>query len=147
VTLRSIGDHKTAESVDDLVDWLRALRGCPPVRRTVVAACTKPVHGDEPATWFYVEADPREGVARTRCLACGDVRPLLDSADRWTYPPVWSCAGCAQSIAEVAYGIAQENGVATWVAMGARCVECGEVQGLTDAVVPGIDEDTFAATL
>jgi hypothetical protein len=147
VTLRTVGGHKTAESVDDLVDWLWELRGCPPVRRTVVAHCTNVAHGDEPATWFYVEADPREGVARTRCLACAETRPLLDSADRWTYPPAWSCTGCGQSIAEVAYGISQDNGLATWVAMGARCVECGEVQGLTDAVVPGLDEDAFAASL
>jgi coenzyme F420-reducing hydrogenase gamma subunit len=147
VTLRTIGTHKKAESVDDLVEWLWALRGCPPIKRTVVARCTRQVHGSEPATWFYVEADAHQGVARTRCLACGDARPLLDSADRWTYPPVWSCSTCAQSIAEVAFGISEEGGVATWLAMAVRCVECGEVQGLTDAIVPGVAEESFAASL
>ena len=147
MTLRTVGDHKTAESVDDLVDWLWGLRGCPPVKRTVVARCTRPAHGDEPATWFYVEADPGEGVARTRCLACGDARPLLDSADHWTYPPAWACPTCSQSIAEVAYGVAEEDGVATWLAMAVRCVECGDVGGVTDAVVPGLDAEALAASL
>ena len=147
MTLRAVGGHKTAESVDDLVEWLWELRGCPPVKRTVVATCTRPAHGGEPATWFYVEADPGEGVARTRCLACGDARPLLDSADHWTYPPAWSCSTCRQSIAEVAFGISEEDGIASWVVMAARCVQCGNVDGLTDAVLPGLPADGFAASL
>jgi hypothetical protein len=147
VTLRTVGDHKTAESVDDLVEWLWELRDCPRINRTVVAACTQPAHGDEPATWFYVEADAREGVARTRCLSCGHARPVLDSADRWTYPMAWACFNCSQSIAEVAFGVAQEDGVATWLVMAARCVGCGHIDGLTDVVVPGVAEETFAAAL
>ena len=147
MTLRTVGEQQTAETVDDLVEWLWSLRGCPTINRTVVATCTRPAHGDEPATWFYVEADAREGVARTRCLSCADTKPLLDSAERWTYPPAWACHNCNQAIAEVAFGIAQEDGVASWVAMAARCVECGHLQGLTDAVVPGVAADTFAASL
>jgi hypothetical protein len=147
VTLRMMSGHPTAESVDDLVEWLWELRGCPRINRTVVATCTQPAHGDEPATWFYVEADAVEGVARTRCLSCGDARPVLDSADRWTYPPAWSCHHCSQSIAEVAFGIAQEDGVATWMVMAARCVGCGHLSGLTDIVVPRVAEEMFAAAL
>jgi hypothetical protein len=147
VTLRMVSGHPTAESVDDLVEWLWSLRGCPRINHTVVATCTQPVHGDEPATWFYVEADAHEGVARTRCLSCADARPVLDSAERWTYPAAWSCHNCSQSIAEVAFGIAQEDGVATWMMMAARCVDCGHLAGLTDIVVPGVAAETFAAAL
>ena len=151
MTLRTVGDpehaQKSGESVDDLVEWLWQLRGCPPIKRTLIATCARPTHGDEPATWFYVEADAREGVARTRCLSCGDARPVLDSAERWTYPPVWACHNCGQSIAEVAFGISQEDGTATWLAMAARCVNCGNLQGLTDLVVPAVAEETFAASL
>jgi len=147
VTLRTIQGQLTAETVEDVEQWLMRLEGCPPVTRTVLARCTRPAHGDDPATWFYVEADRTEGVARLRCLACGDVKPVLDSAERWTFPAAWSCNACSQSLAEVAYGIHDEGGVATWLVMGARCVECGQVAGLTDLVVPGVAVDVFAATL
>ena len=147
MTLRTVGGKQTAETSEDLAHWVMSLTGGLPITRTVLARCTKPAHGDEPATWFYVEADAREGVARTRCLSCADMKPLLDSAERWTYPPAWACHNCNQSIAEVAFGIAQEDGVASWVAMAARCVECGHLEGLTDAVVPGVAADTFAASL
>lgn len=45
---------------------------------------------------------------------------------------MWSCAGCEQSIAEVVTGLHTENGTVTWVAVGARCVNCGLIAGLTD---------------
>jgi hypothetical protein len=142
-----VSGHTKAETTEDLKAWLRGLDGCPSITRTVVATCQRPVHGDEPATWFYVEADPRAGVGRMRCLACGDVRPLLDSADRWTFPPAWSCFNCNQSIAEVGFGIHEELGAASWLVMAVRCVECGHLAGLTDLVLPGTDADTLAASL
>ncbi|MDQ1696626.1 MAG: hypothetical protein QOJ03_1979, partial [Frankiaceae bacterium] len=131
----------------DLKAWLRGLEGCPSIDRTVVATCRRPVHGDEPATWFYVEADAQAGVGRMRCLACGDVRPLLDSAERWTFPPAWSCFNCSQSIAEVAFGVHENLGRASWLVMSVRCVECGHLAGLTDLVVPDLDADALAASL
>jgi hypothetical protein len=142
-----VGGQQKAENIDDLVGWLRGLTDCPPITHTVAASCDRPMHVDEPATWFYVEADAHAGVGRIRCLACGDVRPVLDSNERWTYPSAWSCANCRQSIAEVVFGIHHEAGRADWLVMGVRCVECGHLQGLTDLVVPDTDVDELADSL
>jgi ribosomal protein S14 len=120
-----------AESVDDLVAWLRSLSGGPAITRTVVAQCTRPMHGDDPATWFYVEADASAGVGRMRCLACGDARSVLDSSERWTFPSAWSCI----------------NGRASWLVMCVRCVECGHLQGVTDLVVDELDVEELASSL
>jgi len=147
VTLRSAQKQDKAGSVEDLKSWLRELTGCPAISRVVTAACTRPTHADEPGTWFYVEADAVAGVARLRCLGCGDVRALLDSADRWTFPTAWACGECRQSIAEVAFGVHESAGVASWMAVAARCVECGSVAGLTDLVVPDLPIDEFVASL
>jgi len=147
VTLRTVAGQQSAETLEDLADWVMELTGCPPVTRTVVARCTRPAHGDEPAEWFYVEADAHEGVARLRCLACADVRSILDSTERWTYPQAWSCPNCRQSIAEVVFGLSERAGVAEWLLVAARCVSCGHVSGLTDMVVPNIAADVFAASL
>ncbi|HEU5033433.1 MAG TPA: hypothetical protein VFT62_01615 [Mycobacteriales bacterium] len=139
--------HPTAETAQDLRDWLSRLDGCPPVSRTVLASCTRPTHGEEPGTWFYVEADAREGVARLRCLGCGDVRPVLDSAAHWSFPTAWSCFNCNQSIGEVAFGVHDDNGSASWVVMAVRCVDCGHLQGLADFVVAPTDTDALVASL
>ncbi len=147
MTLRKVGGQALAETVEDLEKWLRALEGCPVVNRTTRVRCTRPAHGDEEATWFYIEADPVEGVARMRCLACGDVRNVLDSQERWTFPGAWSCHNCNQAIGEVAFGIHNEQSRATWLAMGVRCVECGHLQGVADFVVPETDIDDLIAAL
>lgn len=147
MTLRTAGGQQTAETAQDLQEWLRGLQGCPAVARTKRARCHRPAHGDEPGSWFYVEADPHAGVARLRCLGCGDVRPVLDSADRWTFPAAWACANCNQPIGEVAFGVDEADGVATWVAVGVRCVECGHLQGVADFVVAPTDVDELAASL
>ena len=138
MALRTVSGRETAETIEDLTAWLRDLQGCPPVTHAVAAHCRMPVHEDEPATWFYVEGDAAAGVARTRCLACGDVNPLFDSAERWTFPPAWSCFNCRQSIAEVAFGISASNDLAKWIVMAVRCVECGHLAGITDQVVPDV---------
>jgi hypothetical protein len=132
VALRLLAGRTVGENVADLQDWLGQLTNCPPISSTVVAQCRNARHGDEPATWFYVEADARDAVARRRCLSCGDAHDVLDSADHWTAPRMWACAGCEQSIAEVVTGIHAENDAVTWVAVGARCVNCGLIAGLTD---------------
>jgi uncharacterized OB-fold protein len=147
VTLRTVAGRDTAESLEDLTAWVRGLQGCPPVTHTVAASCRLPMHEGEPATWFYIEADAAAGVARTRCLSCGDVHPLLDSAERWTFPPAWSCFNCRQSIAEVAYGVSAEDDRAQWVVMAVRCVECGHLAGVTDQLVPGLPMDDVLEAL
>ena len=147
MTMRTAHGQRKAESVEDLKSWLRDLTGCPAISRVVTAKCERPVHGDEPGTWFYVEADVHEGVARLRCLGCADVKPVLDSAERWTFPAAWSCPECSQSIAEIAYGVHADGDTATWMALAARCVECSSVQGLTDIVVPAAAIDDFVASL
>jgi hypothetical protein len=145
--MRTLGTRQSAEDIEDLAGWVRGLTGCPTVTQTVFATCTHPAHGDEPATWFYVEADAEVGVARLRCLAGGHQRDLLDSAERWTFPHVWSCVSCSQSIAEVVYGIHDEAGTASWLALTARCVECGDVAGLTDVVLDNAPLDELIAIL
>lgn len=146
--LRTIAGRRTGEDVEDHQTWLRGLQGCPPVTHTTLAVCDSDVHAGDVATWFYVEADADAGVARRRCLACARVRPLLDSEDRWTWPPTWSCATCGDSIAEVAFGMHVEGGSdVTWLAMGVRCVGCGTVAGITDAVLPPTPVETVLASL
>ena len=101
VVMRTMGTRHTAEDVEDVAVWLRGLTGCPEVTQTAHASCSNASHGDEPATWFYVEADAEAGVARLRCLSGGHPKDIADSGDRWTFPGVWSCVSCNQSIAEV----------------------------------------------
>jgi hypothetical protein len=132
VALRMLAGRTVGESVEDLQDWLSQLSDCPPIHSTVVASCRNERHADEPATWFFVESDPIGAVARRRCLSCGDAHDTLDSADHWPAPRMWACSGCAQSIAEVVTGVHAENDQVTWVAVGARCVNCGLIAGLTD---------------
>jgi hypothetical protein len=135
MVLRVQGGVRTGEDVEDLRGFLSSLEGAPPVHETVVLGCGN--HGDERPTWTYVEADARAGVARRRCLQCAQTTDLLDSAQRWTHPPMWNCGTCHQSIAEVAVGLSLPDGQnVSWVVVGARCVECGRIDGLTDVVMP-----------
>lgn len=142
---RPHGDDQQA-----LCHWLHGLEGGPAVSRTEPLACTSGAH-DDAAAWFFIEADPGAGVARRRCLACGEVTGSLDSQDRWTYPPMWACPDCGQSICELAAGLAVDatDGAqrVTWVALGARCVACGCLAGLTDFVLPGVPVDEVLARL
>lgn len=132
MVLRTVAGRRTGESAADLQAWLSQLEGCPPISRTLVATCGNSVHADDPATWFYVEADAREATARRRCLSCGTSVDVLDSGEHWNAPRMWSCSGCGQSIAEIAAGFHLEGEAVTWVALAARCVECGGIEGLTD---------------
>ncbi len=136
MTMRTVAGIRTGEDVEDLVAFLRSLAGAPEVHEVVVLACDR--HGDDRPTWAYVEADASLGLARRRCLACAASVALLDSEQRWTHPPMHACAGCGTSIVEVAAGLNLPDGEhVAWVAVGARCVECGRLSGLTDLVVPG----------
>jgi hypothetical protein len=134
MVLRQVGSAASGEDVEDLRSWLAALEGGPVVTEQVVLACER--HGEDRPTWTYVEADATAGAARRRCLSCADVRYLLDSDERWTHPPMWACQGCGHSILEVAAGLSVPDGEhIEWVALAGRCVECGRIAGLTDAVV------------
>lgn len=136
MVLRAVAGVLTGEDVEDLRAFLTGLNGAPEVHETVVLGCEN--HGDEQPTWTYVEADAAHGVARRRCLQCAGTVHTLDSAARWTHPPMWSCGSCHQSIAEVVAGLSVPDGEhVQWVVLGARCVECGRVDGLTDLVLPG----------
>ncbi len=128
------GRWSKAEDVQDLRTWVAGLTGCPVVTETVVLGCGN--HGDERPTWTYVEADAAAGVARRRCLACGFAVSLLDSGARWTFPPMWCCEGCGHSLAELVAGLSAPDGAHVhWVVLAARCVGCGQVDGLTDVVL------------
>lgn len=153
MTLQRLQDHKTGEDADDLKTWLHTLEGCPPIQVTALASCSNETHGDDRPTWFYVEADQNAGVARRRCLGCGNVHHVLDSAENWPSGiHTAACATCAQSMFEVAAGIHMEASpepdppVATWMALGVRCVTCGRVDGLTDMFVRNLPvADVIAA--
>jgi hypothetical protein len=147
VVMRTVGTRHTAEDTEDLAIWVRELPGGPPITQTALAACAHPSHGPEAATWFYVEADSEAGVARLRCLSGGHTKDVADSALHWTFPGVWSCISCHQSIAEVVYGIHDEAGTAKWLVLAVRCVECGDVAGVTDIVLDDVDLDGLLASL
>ena len=141
MTLRVVSGIVTGETPEDLLEWLGRLTGCPPVTHTLLAGCDRHQTGDseDEATWCYVEADAAAGVARRRCVACGSTAALLDSAERWTFPPMFSCRSCSQSLVEVGVGLsADDEDVTNWLAMAARCVSCGRIEGLTDLLVDSI---------
>jgi hypothetical protein len=138
------------EDADDLRTFLHGLAGCPPVQHTQLLRCTGPDAG----TWFYAEADPEQGISRHRCVACGTTRHLLDSESHWNYPPMYACTACGTSIVELAVGLhavdpEKGDGPARvrWLALAARCVECGVISGLTDAYVPDLTVGELAAAL
>jgi hypothetical protein len=151
MTLHTVAGQRMGEDTDDLRSWLRDLDGCPTVTHTHVLTCANEIH-DDPATWFYIEADPSQGVVRRRCLACGLVATTLDSAERWSHPHMWACRSCGQSIAEAAAGLHApgENdapGPVSWVAIGCRCVGCGLLAGVTDFVLPNANWDDVVTNL
>jgi hypothetical protein len=140
MVLRVVGGVRTGEDVEDLRLFLQSLEGGPTVHETIVLGCGN--HGDERPTWTYVEANPREGIARRRCLQCAKITAVLDSDERWTFPPMWACGTCGQSIAEVAAGLSMPDGDhVEWLVLGARCVECGRIDGLTDFVLDKLPLD------
>jgi len=137
MVLRVVGGVRLGEDAEDLRSFLRGLDGGPEVHETVLLACEN--HGDERPTWTYVEADAAVGCARRRCLQCARNVWILDSEERWSFPHVWSCGSCGQSIAEVAAGLSLPDGAhVEWVALGARCVDCGRIDGLTDLVLSAL---------
>jgi len=152
VVLQTVAGRRTGENADDLRRWVSRLDGCPTISQTVLATCANAVHADEAATWFYVEADAREAIARRRCLSCGDSHHVFDSAEHWNAPRMWSCPTCGQSIAEVAAGLHVDDadnpdGLVSWVALAARCVDCGTLDGLTDFNVEPMPYDEVVAQI
>ena len=136
MVLRTVAGIRKGEDTEDLRTFLMGLQDAPKVHETLVLGCDN--HGDERPTWTYVEADAVTGVARRRCLQCARSVPLLDSEQRWTHPPMWCCGSCQQSIAEVVAGLSLPDGEhVEWLVLGARCVECGRIDGLTDFVLDG----------
>ena len=138
MVVHKVSDHRVGEDSEDLRHWLEGLEGCPPIMVTTVSRCENPVHGGDAPTWFYVEGDAAEGIARRRCLACGNVKHFLDSEERWTHPPMRTCLTCGQAMFELAAGFHVVNGGAEWMAIGIRCVGCGMLDGLTDMSPNGI---------
>ena len=132
MTLTKVAGKPVGEDSGDLRLWLERLEGCPSITATALARCENEAHGDEPPTLFYVEGDAKEGIVRRRCLACGGVKHVLDSEERWTHPPMHTCPTCGQSMFEMAAGFHVTDGSVDWVAIGLRCVGCGMLDGLTD---------------
>ena len=141
MSLESLENHVVGDNPDDLRAWVLALAGGPGVTHVQVQHCREDAaHGEDRPFWFFAEADGRHGVVRLRCVACGQAHSLFDSDERWTYPPMFACATCAQSMLEVAIGVHAEpdsdgRPVVTWAAVGSRCVMCGRLEGLTDVLL------------
>ena len=148
MTLHKVAGKKVGEDSADLRLWLEGLEGCPPITVTALAHCENPVHGDDPPSWFYVEGDAQEGVVRRRCLACGGIKSVLDSEERWTHPPMRTCSTCGQSMFEVAGGFhLTDQGSVDWLALGIRCVGCGTIDGITDMAANGLSPSDAAAAI
>ena len=146
MVLRVVGGVRTGEDVEDLRAFLQELEGAPPVHETIVLGCGN--HGDDRPTWTYVEANATEGIARRRCLQCAKTVAVLDSDERWSYPPMWACGSCGQSIAELAAGLSLPDGDhVEWLVLGVRCVECGRIDGLTDLVVDKMPLDEVVTAI
>lgn len=125
----------TGEESADLLPWLSALTGCPAITQVRLLRCEK----EDREFCGFVQADPHTGVARRRCVACAEVTDLFDSSERWSFPATYECPGCQQSLMELAVGIsADDERRATWLALAARCIDCGRISGLTDRLVPGV---------
>jgi len=146
MVLRVVAGVRTGEDVEDLRQFLQHLDGGPKVHETIVLGCGN--HGDDRPTWTYVEADPANGVARRRCLQCAKTVAILDSDGRWTYPPMWACGSCGQSIAEMVAGLSMPDGDhVDWLVLGVRCVDCGRIDGLTDFVVDTLPLDEVVTAI
>jgi hypothetical protein len=125
----------TGDDSADLLPWLTALTDSPAITEARVLRCEQ----EDREFCGFVQADPRSGVARRRCVACAAVTDLLDSAERWSFPATYECPGCQQSLVELAVGISADHERRTsWLAMAARCVGCGRIAGLTDRLVSGL---------
>jgi hypothetical protein len=136
----------TGDEARDLLQWLTELPDCPPITHPMVLRCDR--HVDDPLFCGYVQADPVKGVARRRCVACAEMTDLVDSGARWTFPETHECPGCNQSLVELAVGVsADEAGQARWLALAARCVGCGRISGLTDAVLHGEPVEQILASV
>ncbi|MDP9102249.1 MAG: hypothetical protein M3N21_08920 [Actinomycetota bacterium] len=133
--------HPTPQPVDE---WLLALPGLPrPVHRVVPVACRH--HEGEPTPWSRVEADAKAGVALRRCEACDDAVYLLDSARRWTAPPLWACPTCGESEIQLVAGLSlTDDGRVSWVVLAGQCGGCHHSCGLTDLLV---DDQELAEVL
>lgn len=130
-----------------LHEWLERLPDLPrPVHRVVPVACRH--HEGEPVPLSRVEADPVAGVARRRCEACDDAVELLDSAQRWTAPPLWACPACGNSQLDLAAGLSLADGEhVDWVVLAGRCAACHAMSGLTDILVSGRTASEVIAAL
>ena len=125
----------TDDESADLLPWLTALTGCPVITQARLLRCER----EDREFCGFVQADPRSGVARRRCVACAEVTDLLDSAERWSFPATYECPGCQQSLMELAVGLsADDDRQASWLALAARCVGCGRITGLTDRLISGV---------
>jgi hypothetical protein len=91
----------TGDESADLLPWLTALTDCPAITEARVLRCEQ----EDREFCGFVQADPRSGVARRRCVACAAVTDLLDSTERWSYPATYECPGCQQSLVELAVGV------------------------------------------
>lgn len=71
--------------------------------------------------------------------------------EHWSFPAMHSCAGCGQSLMELAVGVhttaAVDRAEVHWLALAGRCVACGRIDGLTDLYVDGVALDLVADLL
>ena len=96
MTLRAVGGRHEGRVGGRPQAWLQRPGRLPdgqPHRR----GCLRQPHARRrPGDLVLRRGGPRPKASRgMRCLACGTARSLLDSEERWTYPPTWCLPQCS----------------------------------------------------
>ncbi len=123
MTIDTSGKFWKGTEAADIDEFVRALTADGyPVERMVHSRCS-----DCSGTTFALRVDDVEGYADRRCITCGDVFHMLDSAEYIddASPEEVACP-CGGEEFELAVGYAlRQGGDVRWVNVGARCVRDG----------------------
>lgn len=122
------GQFWRGEDTNDLAEYLREFQaGGYPVARVNELACTQCA-----SKTFRNEADDDAGCARARCLACGTVTHIADSAEFADEADLAECAcPCGGETFNVGFAL-REDGDVRWISVGLRCVQDGTLGAYAD---------------
>ena len=135
MTIDTSGRWWTGSAPEDTEEYLRALGA-----GGHAVDATRPCRCDCGGQVFRLEADPREGVARRTCTACGAARFIADGAelaeDAVLEP--WACTECGEETCNLGVGFSlyAAQGDAPrdvrWISVGQRCTGCGTLGSVVD---------------
>jgi hypothetical protein len=123
VTIDKSGEFWKGTDAADIDEFVRAFTADGyPVARMVHSRCE-----DCSGTTFALRVDDVEGYADRRCISCGRVFHMLDSAEYIDDASPEECAcPCGGEEFELAVGYAlRDGGDVRWVSVGARCIRDG----------------------